>query len=222
MASLLLTFSTKQQHKYLNDFLNKTVFEARNNPNRPDIAYRHTKETDQFYSADANLLASLPPSVRPYIFGSGRIRKPRVRITRDTQTKEVKAKIIKARIGDLDILSPGEAFDCRISVNIEVSFNEDISSFEPSDEPARMKDRVSYQHLHTQVDLTQVRKIDNPHEKVHELEVEMMAEKILEQGLRTKSGDEGACYEEMVKTFINNLRILTREATRAATLPMGG
>ncbi|KAL1625089.1 hypothetical protein SLS56_007516 [Neofusicoccum ribis] len=206
------SFMNEAQHKSLNEFLNKTV-QASHTGGRKKIRYQHLRETDQFYTADENLLASLPPSVRPYIFGQARMRKPRVRVTRDTNTKTIKAQIIKARIGDLDIFSPGEAFDCRISVNIEVQFNEDVSLFEPSDEPGRMKDRVSYEHLHTQVDLTQVRKANNMHEKVHELEVELMADKIIEQGIWTKQGRPDACYEEMVKTFINNIRILSRQAT---------
>ncbi|KAL0255155.1 hypothetical protein SLS55_009685 [Diplodia seriata] len=200
------------QHKMLNDFLNKSVGESLRG-GRPKIHYKHLRETDQFYLADESVLQSLPPAVRPYLYGQGRMRKPRVRVTRDTNTKEVKAQIVKVRVADLDILSPSEAFDCRISVNIEIQLDEDLSAFEVADEPGRMKDRVSYQHLHTQVDLTQVRKQNNPHEKVHELEVELMADKLIEQGIATKQGRSDACYEEMVKTFVNNIRVLSREAT---------
>ncbi|KAF9634743.1 hypothetical protein BFW01_g5638 [Lasiodiplodia theobromae] len=202
----------EQQHKALNEFLNKTVGESLRS-DRPKIHYKHLRETDSFYTADENVLQSLPPAVRPYLFGQARMRKPRVRVTRDTNTKEIKAQIVKVRVADLDIISPSEAFDCRISVNIEIQLDEDISVFEPSDEPGRMKDRVSYQHLHTQVDLTQVRKANDPHQKVHELEVELMADKLIEQGLWTKQGRPDACYEEMVKTFVNNIRVLSREAT---------
>ncbi|KAL1633280.1 hypothetical protein SLS58_011146 [Diplodia intermedia] len=206
------SFMNEPQHKMLNDFLNKSVGDSLRG-GRPKIHYKHLRETDQFYSADESVLQSLPPAVRPYLYGQGRMRKPRVRVTRDTNTKEVKAQIVKVRVADLDILSPSEAFDCRISVNIEIQLDEDLSAFEASDEPGRMKDRVSYQHLHTQVDLTQVRKMNNPHEKVHELEVELMADKLIEQGIATKQGRSDACYEEMVKTFVNNIRVLSREAT---------
>ncbi|KAH7058687.1 CYTH-like domain-containing protein [Macrophomina phaseolina] len=200
----------EEQHRDLNKFLNKTVQDALRPP-RSKIRYEHLRETDSFYVIDESLLASLPPSVRPYIFSGNRMRKPRIRVTRDTNTKEIKAQIIKQRIGDLDIICPGEAFDCRISVNIEVRFNEDIAQFEAADEPPRMKDRMSYQHLHTQVDLTQVRSSNNA--KIHELEVELSAERIIEQGIWTKQGRPDACYEEMVKTFVNNIRILSRQAT---------
>lgn len=190
--------------------MNKTVQDALRSP-RQNIRYEHLRETDSFYTVDEGSLASLPPSVRPYIFSAGRMRKPRIRVTRDTNTKEVKAQIIKQRIADLDIINPGEAFDCRISVNIEVHFNEDISLFEAADESPRMKDRMSYQHLHTSIDLTQVRSSTSA--KIHELEVELSAERIIEQGMWTKQGRPDACYEEMVKTFVNNIRILSRQAT---------
>ncbi|KAK7518855.1 mRNA capping enzyme beta chain [Phyllosticta citriasiana] len=205
------SFMSEQQHKFLNDFLNKSLADSHKS-NRPKMRYEHLREKDTFYHVDDADLAALPPSVQPYIYAKGHHRKPRVRITRDQVTHKMKARILKARVADLDIHSPREPFDCRISVNIELEVSEEVSLLEAKDEIARLKDRLSYKHQHTQIDLTQVKKDDGIGEKVHELEVEIETSALIHQGLLTRSNSPDACYEELVKSFVSNIRLLSRAA----------
>ncbi|KAK8165249.1 CYTH-like domain-containing protein [Phyllosticta citrichinensis] len=205
------SFMSEQQHKFLNDFLNKSLADSHKS-NRPKMRYEHLREKDTFYHAEDADLAALPPSVQPYIYAKGHHRKPRVRITRDHVTHKMKARILKCRVADLDIHSPREPFDCRISVNIELEIPEEVSLLEAKDEVARLKDRLSYKHQHTQIDLTQVKKDDGIGEKVHELEVEIDTGALIHQGLLTMNNSPEACYEEVVKTFLSNIRLLSRAA----------
>jgi hypothetical protein len=84
----------------------------------------------------------------------------KVRVTHDQKSGQLLAKIIKARVADLDIFNPQSWLDCRISVNLEMRYDGDveslISSTESSRMPNRNKDRLSYTHSHYQIDLTQV------------------------------------------------------------------
>ncbi|KAK8214068.1 CYTH-like domain-containing protein [Phyllosticta capitalensis] len=205
------SFMSEQQHKFLNDFLNKSLADSHKS-NRPKMRYEHLREKDTFYHADDADLEALPPAVQPFIYAKGHHRKPRVRITRDQVTQKMKARILKARVADLDIYSPSEPFDCRISVNIELEIPEEVSLLEAKDEIARLKDRLSYKHQHTQIDLTQVKKDDGTGEKVHELEVEIDTSALIHQGLLTMNNSSEACFEELVKSFVSNIRLLSRAA----------
>lgn len=84
-------------------------------------------------------------------------------MTTDQRTGEVLAKIVKCRVADLDVLSPRTCVDFRISVNLEISFEGDVSHLPVVEMGGgkardRNKDRMSYRHLAYQVDLTQVAK----------------------------------------------------------------
>lgn len=124
------------------------------NPGRIPLSYAHKKERDSFYEVSPS---DLPPIIRQNLNPR---HKPRVRVTVDQRTGEVLAKIVKCRVADLDIYSPRTCVDWRVSVNLEMSYDGDISHLTPADTGRgasdRNKDRMSYRHLAYQVDLTQV------------------------------------------------------------------
>ncbi len=84
----------------------------------------------------------------------------KVRVTHDQKTGQLLAKIIKARVADLDLYNPRFPLDCRISVNLEMTYEGDVGALIPATEssriPDRNKDRLSYTQSHYQIDLTQV------------------------------------------------------------------
>ncbi|KAG9125739.1 mRNA-capping enzyme subunit beta [Ceratobasidium sp. 392] len=118
-----------QAHKHYNGLLNALVAQAV--PGQPRVKYSHTKLVDEF-------------------FGEGHGEKTRV--TRDEKTGKVTACVRKRRIANLDIHSPKQGVDWRISINLE----EPAPS--PNGQPAhtRRKDRISYTHQAFKIDLTQV------------------------------------------------------------------
>lgn len=154
----------KAQHRSLNDFLNQRVTEAHpQNPGaqrRVPIDYLHRRETDKFYELPSSHHASLPPAVRERLNARHPVK---VRVTYAQEPKEPKtilAKIIKARIADIDIYNPQSPLDCRISINFEMRYDGDVEELKAisidNRIPDRNKDRLSYKQSHYQVDLTQV------------------------------------------------------------------
>lgn len=121
------------------------------------MEYVHTRERDRFYELPQAALATLPLSIRPHINGRHKIK---VRVTTDQKTGQVLAKIVKVRIADLDVYSPRTAFDWRLSINLEMSYEGEVDGLtevsEDGKKPDRNKDRLSYRHLAYQIDLTQV------------------------------------------------------------------
>lgn len=101
--------------------------------------------------------ATLPPALRALLNPRYTVK---VRVTHDQKTGQPLAKIIKARVADLDIFFPSLILDCRISINFEMRFDGDIddliASSDGAQRPDRNKDRLSYKQSHYQVDLTQV------------------------------------------------------------------
>lgn len=142
------------------------------------------------------------------------------RITRDQQTGEILAKIVKARVADLNIHLPMSNLDCRISVNLEYDWEgtaDEIIRGHPQGrerQPDRAKDRMSYTQGYFQVDLTQVSHANErtgQMEKEHELEVEMNGDALIEQGTRASADPPQAnLYPELIETFVNNIRALSR------------
>ena len=124
--------------------------------------YIHKRECDTFYELSQAGALSLPSSIRAQM--NPRHNKAKVRITTDQKTGEVKAKIVKVRVADIDVLSPLTAFDWRVSVNLEMNFEGDmrdlIETTMEGKRPDRNKDRVSYKHLFYTIDLTQVTPAD--------------------------------------------------------------
>ncbi|KAE8352617.1 CYTH-like domain-containing protein [Aspergillus coremiiformis] len=204
---------TIAQHRAMNNFLNEAVKASipQANPGRIPLSYAHKKERDTFYEISPS---ELPPVIRQNLNPR---HKPKVRVTIDQRTGEVLAKIVKCRVADLDVYSPRTCVDWRISVNLEMSYEGDVSHLPVVDTSRgrggeRNKDRMSYRHLAYQIDLTQVAKSE-PSSKgdfEHELEVEVSAAEIRRQGQLAIGGDPKNQYEELVKGFVDNVRVLAR------------
>jgi polynucleotide 5'-triphosphatase len=152
------------QHRALNAFLNQQVAEA--HPNHPEnsvrervpIAYLHRRETDKFYELPPTHLSHLPPAVREKLNPRHAVK---VRVSYDQKNPDaIIAKIIKARVADLDIYNPAFPLDCRISINFEMRYDGDIEELKAvageNRQPDRNKDRLSYSQSLYQIDLTQI------------------------------------------------------------------
>ncbi|KAL3485611.1 CYTH-like domain-containing protein [Aspergillus germanicus] len=203
---------TQAQHRAMNNFLNEAVKASmpQANPGRIPLSYAHKKERDTFYEVSPS---DLPPIIRQNLNPR---HKPRVRVTIDQRTGEILAKIVKCRVADLDIHSPRTCVDWRVSVNLEMNYDGDISHLSPADTGRgasdRNKDRMSYRHLAYQIDLTQVARSE-PSAKGdfdHELEIEVSAAEIRRQGQLAMSGDPKNQYEDLVKGLLDNIRLLAR------------
>ncbi len=88
-----------------------------------------------------------------------RTRNGKVRVSRELDASlkpgRVVAVVAKNRLGDLNVVSPMQAFDWRISCNVEEPVEIDVDALgEP--ESMRQKDRLCYEHQLCQVDLTAV------------------------------------------------------------------
>ena len=226
---------TEVQHKAYNEFLNGLVVatDARNPANagrrrpRVPVVYKHRREIDRFFELPMGLQERLPACVRNLIPHRHTVK---VRVTYDKKTNAVLAKIVKARVGDLNIFFPDAPLDCRLSVNLEMAWDGTVDELEAlvatmtrEQPPDREKDRLSYTQGHYQIDLTQVTyKVQGPQkmereEKEHELEIELAPGVLIEQGRRARNGDAHA-YPELVEGLVDNVRILAR---RAKALAMG-
>lgn len=120
--------------------------------------YTHRYERDTFYELPPAAVKNLPGPIRAQLNPRHTVK---VRVTHDQKTGQQLAKIIKARVADLDLLNPRFPLDCRISINLEMRYDGDIESLISSSEassriPDRVKDRLSYKQSHYQIDLTQV------------------------------------------------------------------
>lgn len=208
----------------MNGFLNKAVQDSLQKvapattpsaKKRIPIRYHHTYETDRFYELSQQGLLGLPLAITDYVEARNK-RKTTVRITSDQKTGKELAKIVKARLADINVYSPRTLFDYRISVNVEMNFDGNMGDLvEPGQQrgrkPDRNKDRMSYNHLAYQIDLTQVTPTEgaNKAEKEHELEIELSSEEVRRQGLLAMKGQDHE-YDKLVKGFLDNVRVLAR------------
>ena len=209
----------------MNGFLNKAVQESMGRKVAPGVTlpskkriplvYQHTYETDRFYELSQQGLLALPRAVTDHVEARHK-RKTTVRITNDQKTGREIAKIVKARLADINVYSPRTLFDYRISVNVEMNFEGSMADLVEPDrargrKPDRNKDRMSYTHLAYRIDLTQVTPTEgmNKAEKEHELEIEVSSEEVRRQGLLAMRGQDHD-YDKLVKGFLDNVRILAR------------
>ncbi|KIX07542.1 uncharacterized protein Z518_02195 [Rhinocladiella mackenziei CBS 650.93] len=205
------------QHKLLNTFLNGLVQESMREAQISDrsvIGYDHPHEYDEFYELTEEGKRNLPPSIMTWLNPR---HKPRIRRTIDEGTGQVKAQIIKSRMADLEVYNPGSDFDFRISISIESPWDGEPHWLTEMTDGGRdrKKDRMSYRHMAYQIDLTQV---SYPHalEKEHELEVEISTEQIRIE-LANLQAQRPSRYEDLVKGFLDNVRILCRKGTVGKT-----
>ncbi|KAE9393868.1 mRNA capping enzyme [Gymnopus androsaceus JB14] len=190
---------TASQHKHFNTLLNKLKISS----SQPGYAssspldYHHLYLVDSFYPSESN-------------------DRDKIRVTRDEKTGTVIECMRKIRLGDLNVYSPKRCADWRISVNLEVPVKQ-----HPVGSPThtRRKDRMSYSHEEFNIDLTQVTS-SNPTgapEVFHELEVEIARPELL-LSTAAKRGDMDApenernAFDELIRAFVNNARILVRNA----------
>jgi len=190
---------SQAQHQHFNILLNR-LKEASDKPgyHSSPIAYTHSHLVDSFYASE---------NPRD---------KEKIRVTRNDKTKEVIATVKKVRLGNLDVYSPKRAADWRISVNVEVPVQHPLGSPVYS----RRKDRISYTHEEFIVDLTQVTSYGisgSQPELLHELELELADSRLL-AAAAIKRGDENcpeperSVFDELIRAFVNNARILVRNA----------
>lgn len=182
------------------------------------MEYVHHREADAFYELPPQEVGNLDPVVKTYLQHRSR-GPPRVRITRNLQTGEVVAKVIKIRVGDKNVHCPNWAFDWRVSISVEFPWFGDIDALEEyaamkgRREPSRNKDRLSYQHQFCRIDLTQVKIGVQPgghYDRIsHELEVEMDVQTARVEGQKALRRDPNH-YSEYIKVFIDNVRLLAK------------
>ncbi|KAA1469956.1 mRNA capping enzyme [Dentipellis sp. KUC8613] len=187
------------QHKHFNTLLNnlKATSDQPGHPSSP-LSYAHLRLVDSFYA---------PENPRD---------RDKIRVTRDEKTGEVIECLKKVRLANLDIYSPKRGADWRISVNVEVPVSHPIGS--PTH--TRRKDRLSYKHEEFRIDLTQVTSTAGPNQQpelLHELEVEFANPALLlataaKRGDTTVPEEESWAFDELIRAFVNNARILVRNA----------
>ncbi|KAJ6531012.1 mRNA triphosphatase CET1 [Mycena sp. CBHHK59/15] len=189
-----------QQHKHFNTRLNELKMTS-SQPSFPStpLGYSHLHLVDSFY-----------PTENPH-------DKDKIRVTRDEKTGSVVECMRKMRLGDLNIYSPKRAADWRVSVSLEVPVTHPIGS--PTH--TRRKDRLSYSHEEFSIDLTQVTASASPNSPadiLHELEIEIARPALL-LATAARRGDpnvpelERSAFDELIRAFVNNARILVRNAS---------
>ncbi len=207
---------TMEQHKRMNMYLNEQVRKSKApDSSRQSVNYQHTREVDIFYELDQQEFSALNPIVQELINKSG--QRQRVRVTRDEKTGNVIRALIKHRVANLEISSPGTEWDYRIGVNLEINFTGALDNLQPVVEPGktaesmkRHKDRMSYSWMGAyQVDLTQVTQGPN---KNHELELELDADVLVDHAGKVMR-NEANKFEDLIDGMMNNLRVLSREIT---------
>lgn len=187
---------TANQHKHFNTLLNNLNNESRSSHSTgTPMDYSHRYLLDTFFpSSDV---------------------KEKIRLTRDEKTGNIIECMRKIRLGDLNITSPKRSADWRISVNLEVP----VSTPAGTPSHTRRKDRLSYSHEEFRIDLTQVT-ASSPNgttEILHELELEIARPAFLvaaagRRGDPNASELERNAFDELIRVFVNNARILTRNA----------
>ncbi|KAL8849712.1 MAG: hypothetical protein Q9221_005322 [Calogaya cf. arnoldii] len=187
-------------------------------PGRTEVMIDHNdpslRTTFRSSMTEANALNALPPAVLSYV---DRRKRPKVRITTDQKDGTQLAKIIKIRVADREIYSPKTAFDWRVSVNLEMTYEGDMRGLVETTEgkdrrkPDRNKDRVSYKHGPYQIDLTQVKPTEVVYqaEKEHELEIEVSSSAVRQQ-IDLVIQNQANRYEDLVQGFVDNVRTLAR------------
>ena len=201
------------EHKHLNDYLNTAIKDSMEHEGRVPMKYNHLYEVDSFHHLSAYGLQLLPQALQRHRNAK---KEPRLRITRDSRTGQIIARIVKIKIDDLHIYNPG-AYDCRITINLEVNLNRpdiDPNSLiaaddaERGNEPPRRKDRMSYKHLAYSIDLTKVEMDGMPPR--YELEQEVRSDMLRQQMALARDHRKNA-FGDVVSAFLDNLTFLMRE-----------
>ncbi|KAK0562497.1 mRNA-capping enzyme subunit beta [Tilletia horrida] len=184
------------------------------------VSYQRIQEVDFYHNLDPRRIP--PESVSPEELahmkgeiGNGR-KETKLRVTKDNKTFEPKYDhaIVKRRIASLEVYCPKRCYDYRISINTETP----VPLPPPEDKPLywRDKNRMTYKHELTQVDLTVVRSTDplKGAEQSHELEIEFRdARELLAAAYESRGGgplQDWTTFDDMCHIFLNNVRMLIR------------
>lgn len=210
----------------MNTVLNAALRDSLSDPARIKMHYKHFTDIDSFRPLSPAGLQALPPSIRKR---SDHSRPPRLRTTvrhEKGRSPYIAARIVKVNVANLQIYSPNDPYDLRISINVEVNLDrpdlapEDLvvgdedSPKEPP-QPDRRKDRISYNHLAYQIDLTRVdvggaagTKGPKP---IYELEIEVDAQLLRAQMRIAEEGGRECAYGDVVAGFWDDAVLLMRE-----------
>ena len=200
------SFITVEHHKSINAFLNDAFTKSQTASSTP-MKYKHTKERDVFYEFHPEThFAYLPSSAQNIIKPTNHTR---IRVTRDDESGADLSKIVKHRVEDLSIYSPGTEFDYRISLNLEFPYdgptNNLVEAKERGAKKERLKDRMTYWHQDFRIDFTQAKPSEVKTDWTHELEIELDEQKLYHCGKNDRSA-----YERYVGGLVDNLRVLAR------------
>lgn len=114
---------------------------------------------------------------------------------------------------------PGTSFFLALSRISLTTDDDDLAVPHPTGTSThtRRKDRISYTHEEFAIDLTQVSTSNSPSQSTlsHELEIEISRPEYLVDAAYARDGsgsEEGAAYDELIRAFVNNARIMVRNA----------
>nr|OQO26768.1 hypothetical protein B0A51_07372 [Rachicladosporium sp. CCFEE 5018] len=210
----LLSFESHMdppEYQAINEALNQSVIKAQVKGREP-MRYKRIEQTDFSHHLNATGLSLIPAALKQYTNS----RPPRLRVSHDKATQSLKASIIKLPVANLHIHAPDGAYDCRISINIELNLLpllaaaqlklEDIIDHGAPAEASRQKNRMNYKHLAYDIDLTAVQQGDK---MSYELELEVDAA-LLKAHMGLLMRREPSAYVEIVSGFLENAQFLMR------------
>ncbi|KAK6434292.1 mRNA-capping enzyme subunit beta [Oleoguttula sp. CCFEE 5521] len=210
----LLSFESHMdppEYQAINEALNQSVIKAQVKGREP-MRYKRIEQTDSSHHLNTTGNSLIPAAMKQYT----NTRPPRLRISHDKATQSLKAAIIKLPVANLHIHAPDGAYDCRISINIELNFLpllataqlklDDIIDHGAPAEASRQKNRMNYKHLAYDIDLTAVQQGDK---MSYELELEVDAA-LLKAHMGMLMRREPSAYVEIVSGFLENAQFLMR------------
>ncbi|KAA8908773.1 hypothetical protein TRICI_004742 [Trichomonascus ciferrii] len=189
---------------------------------RADTFFQACMSDAQFNNANGfldELAGKRPPTVtrqlsktRDSIYAARGPGKTRVTFNEGTGATE---RVIKTRIADLMIFSPGDLLDIRISISTETPAQPSAAE---NGNPAtvRHKNRQTYVHSTGQVDLTSV-VTGSANRATKELEVELDAAQLVCFFDAYKSGADPQAmdkFEDFIRSGVDNTRIIARRISR--------
>lgn len=189
---------SKKQHGSLNELLNSVV-----SGGGGVVRFARERHVDSFYTSHN----PEGPSEK-------------VRVTRDRAGHHV-ASVVKTRIADLNVHSPGEVFDWRISLNTETPVEFDEAGRPPG--AVREKDRAVYTGDTCRVDLTFVRTHSKGHaaqaaqgqpqgegSTSYELEIEVLdAPRLIAEGDKEARGEPNV-FDDVLQSVLDTARMIIR------------
>ncbi|KAK4047664.1 mRNA-capping enzyme subunit beta [Microbotryomycetes sp. JL221] len=193
---------SRRQFNHFNHILNEVTTET-NQPqyNYSKMKHERRREIDSFHLDDSN--QPKHPS------GTNKVR-----VTKDKTGQHVLNVLRKVRIADMSVYSPKRIFDWRLSISVE----EQQSSLPTTPKiMERIKDRISYTHEITNVDLTTVSSTHSKSqqplppppqsmESTFELELEFKNTfELLNEAEKESKGQENN-YLQMIQVFLNSIR----------------